>query len=1004
MITNSESQEKYKYILLSNKDDIETYLSDIYTFTPMFIRFLWENPEIVAELLMNTKIADLKSNLAFLFVNNFYENMLSSNFIEEILLYVIGIMIKGEVNILPSKDSFQSFLKDSHCGIILEQLRIKQDVQTYFKNIISKSIEELEVQSSSYEMNFNISNIEKDFDISKKDIENEVNLKKGKRRQSLTESYFRRTKDDDNFQINEQKAKEFNTKYFPTLGLEEYKKIMEDNKGKKSQFSFEYISNQYPKIEKEPLIYANDCFYTDLHSSKYSNEILASYTTDFMKTIKIIDDIIKNLLFTLHLLPYSVKVICKMILILVKSKFPDATFMEQNAFIGQFFFQKLFSPIFERPDINAYINKFILSKETKYNLSLISFVIQRLFSGKFFHHQSTEQDFTPFNWYFLEKFQHIGIFFKMVVNVNLPPILSKFVNNELPEGFSFDYFRDKNEEKIIHRSICFSLQDVSIIIENMKNIKDKVFTGKEETLKLQKTFEKLTGTTSREVFEKLLNNLEYEQIKEVKKKAEPKKGLPIIKYMLITDLLQSPKYERLFKIKREESNFHLPDVSTNPIEDKFKKENVSKIKNFICILLNNNRVLSLGDFLANNIGNTVSILKQMKNNMQISNFVIDGSIPSEWYVDSIIEYIKKIPYDLSKNDCELLFKEIETALNISIKELDFDSLSNIAAHLKYCKGQKEYFKTLKEALVELQINEKAQYIIETETVNAETRLIYDEKNKELKIDKPSKKNIISTVKDFIVLEDEVGKIYASRNIKGFTTIFPNITKYQKDMKEMENELKLSTKLGIYFKFIQDNLTSKTSIISLSNPNEFNDVMTKVYDFIMEKLYDKIYPKEPDPSDLKIHKNCELFSWTEPRHFIKTKTVYVYDSFLPDVIKYFKEIEIQRSPRKKIHYMNLIFQSISNIVKFNGGKDVRVDDMFPILNYSFIKAKPFRMNSNCKYMDMFIGDRRNKEEGNQLAQLIAMSKYVENLTRDQLLEFTEEDHRRCNSVIFKIGYN
>ena len=188
---------------------------------------------------------------------------------------------------------------------------------------------------------------------------------------------------------------------------------------------------------------------------------------------------------------------------------------------------------------------------------------------------------------------------------------------------------------------------------------------------------------------------------------------------------------------------------------------------------------------------------------------------------------------------------------------------------------------------------------------------------------------------------------------------------------MEIDLKLTTKIYSYFKLIQDNLTNKTSTLVNVNSQEFSDISTKIYDFVMEKLYDKIFPQEPDESDKKINRNCEMFSWTEPRHFIKTKTVYVYDSFLPDVIKYFKEIEIQRSPRKKIYYMNQIFRAISNVVKFNGGKDVGVDDMFPILNYSFIKAKPSRMSSNCKYMDLFIGERKNKEEGNQLAQLIAM---------------------------------
>ena len=46
--------------------------------------------------------------------------------------------------------------------------------------------------------------------------------------------------------------------------------------------------------------------------------------------------------------------------------------------------------------------------------------------------------------------------------------------------------------------------------------------------------------------------------------------------------------------------------------------------------------------------------------MKSSNFVVDGSIPSEWYVSSLLEYLQKIPEELTRNDCERLYDEIET--------------------------------------------------------------------------------------------------------------------------------------------------------------------------------------------------------------------------------------------------------------------------------------------------------------------------------------------------------
>ena len=78
--------------------------------------------------------------------------------------------------------------------------------------------------------------------------------------------------------------------------------------------------------------------------------------------------------------------------------------------------------------------------------------------------------------------------------------------------------------------------------------------------------------------------------------------------------------------------------------------------------------------------------------MKSSNFVVDGSVPSEWYVSSILEYLPLIPNDLTKNDCEELYNQIEEDVTRSIKELDFEALSVIIGKLKYVRRGKAYLK------------------------------------------------------------------------------------------------------------------------------------------------------------------------------------------------------------------------------------------------------------------------------------------------------------------------
>ena len=45
---------------------------------------------------------------------------------------------------------------------------------------------------------------------------------------------------------------------------------------------------------------------------------------------------------------------------------------------------------------------------------------------------------------------------------------------------------------------------------------------------------------------------------------------------------------------------------------------------------------------------------------------------------------------------------------------------------------------------------------------------------------------------------------------------------------------------------------------------------KIYDYVMTKIYDKIYPIEPYEKDNKIFQQSVRLSWTVPDHFIKTK--------------------------------------------------------------------------------------------------------------------------------------
>ena len=980
------------------------------------LEFLWDQPKVVANLLANSNIQDVKQNLASLFVNNFYENILSSVYIEDNLMYIISLLLMEEIKGV-DKIEENKFLEETAGGYVLEQLKNKTDVRTYFKTIILSLVEKLETMSSSKKINFNVKQIEEDF-LKTKELMDQKFQKTGTKQKVIDRNFFRKsisiadgTPETDDFEdeylndvIKDTKEKElFNSKYIPDLTKEEIQKKLksfEGNKGMK-----EYCSIQLKNYDNNPNNFSNERFLNNVYESTVSSEVLALYQIDFFKVIKILDELFNNLMNNIYLIPYSVKCICKIILLLAKKKFPNINSIEQNILISKFFFGKLFLPIFRNPGFGALINNFIISGTTVHNLDIISHIIEKFISGTFIKNEDENGDYSPFNWYFLDKMPEAIKFFENIQKVKLPPFIEKLINGNLPNDFVFNYFTENPDEVVFHRSICISLDDLLVLISNMEKCKDIIF--KDRTIVksisyLQITFEKLLIDTNQDILNGLKETEEFEIIKDKKKK--DKQGKKILNFFLFTDLLVNNKYKKLFSITQERPNFTLKELKITQNENERQKNNIIKIKNFLSSLLYNYRTLVKTDFDDGTTVNTIKILRELKKFMKTSNFVIDGTIPSEWYVNSLIDHLKMLPPDLQSNDYESLYKSMESDVNNSMKEIDFETMSVCLGKVKFAKRGKVYYEDVKNKIIDIELNEKAQSIIETAIIPSTIYLKYTDKEKEFKIDKG--KNSYKEVPLLEVFKNDNEKKKNCATIESFAYKFPDISKIQQlqdvDLFTLEEELKLTDEISHYFKIIKEHLVKYLNIEE--SQKEFEDINNKIYDYVMEKLYDKIYPSEPMAQDNLIFKQCILLSWTEPKHFIKGKNNYIFDSFLPDVIGYFDQIEKEKSPRKKLENMSNIFVSIENVVKFNGeNKDIGVDDQLPILNYAFIKAHPLNILTNCKFMNLFLGTKRNKAEDNQLTQLFSICQFVQDITYEKLNDVSEDLFKKnCEIACYSGG--
>ena len=930
-------------------------------------------------------------------MNNFYENILSSSFIEDNLMYVITMILADEIQNIESPKDFDKFLDDTSCGYFLKELNFKMDVKNFYKIIMENLVESLENMSSSKIINFNVKKIQDDFIKMKESVE-EKYQKTGEKSSIIDNDFFRlnflsdferelaKTTNDDSFndQIKSSKRKELFNSYLPDVTKDEIQKKMEENKGNEGMK--EYCDQLIKQYEKDSKIFSNDNFLANIFQSKADKEVLALYQLDFFKVVKIIDELFSSLTNNMYLIPYSVKCICKIITILVKKKFKNLTILQRNILLSKFFFETLFLPAFKDPKFGSFINNFIISGATIQNLETISEIIHKLISFSFIKGDEDNGDFTPFNRYFLNKMPKVFNFFENISKVKLPNFIEKIINGNPDKNIIYNYFNENEEEIIFHRSICFSLDNIVCLLNNMDACKDIIFRDK-STNELKITFEKVFYS-NREIIQELEKKEEFE-ITQLGKKKKNKQEKKILNFFLFNKLLINDKYKNLFKMNQDKPNFSLKELDSTEKEEDIKKNNIIKVKNLLSGLLYNYRNLVKTDFDEGTTVNTNKILIELKKFMKSSNFVIDGSIPSEWYVDSLLECLKSLPPDLRNNDYENLYNTLINEVSNAMKNLDFETLSFCLGKVKFANRGKIYYENLKKEIIEIELNEKVQAIIENTIIPV--TITMNSKEREIKIEKGKS---IKEIPFFDIFKGDSEERKTCSTIESFGNKFPNIEMARKNnfpetqLFEYEEELNLTEELNNYFNIIKEHLIKRMNYNE--SQSEFETILNKIYDYVMEKIYEKIYPSEPFIEDNLIFAQCILVSWVEPQHLIKGRNNYIFDSFLPDVINYFEKIEKEKSPRKKLENMVNIFVSIENVVKFNGdNKDIGVDDQLPILNYAFIKAHPFPMYTNCKYMELFLGSKKYRLEGNYLTQLFTICKFIENLSAKDLFDVSEE---------------
>ena len=915
------------------------------------------------------------------------------------------MMLKDEINSLTNVNMLYKFLENSKCGFLLEQLIRMPDIQIYFKKVILKTIEKMEIISSYKKIDLSVVKKFQELNnyviVQKKKLGKKFNLEKVCRDtinsqmsvQSINCSIFDFESEDNDIRRESysQEMNEFKIKNLADVNFNIFKERAEEAKDGNKTILFEYYKGLINEIKSSnnPELFGNGNLMDNLINTKMESFILPLYYKDFIELKSFVEQLIEDIMINLHLLPNSIKYICKIISILIKKKFNNITKIQENAFISKFIIGKLLIPIISNPSRNAFISNFIISGNTINNIKILNIIIKQIFSGKLFLNVKAQAEYTPFNWVLIDNMDKILKFFENSVNVNLPNFIEKCINEELPNDYSYDYFKENKEEIYASISVCFTIDNLFNLIWGLDKCKDILELKNPKINKLKRVLAKLKTE------EAIKEMREVDSSKKISSKDKIKKNEknmdnelePEIKYYyLYIDHIIEDKYNNLFSINNNIANFYIniKNLEKSKVLDENNK-NIIKVKNYLCSSLGNYRLLNISDFNIGDYLNTKKLLNEIKSYMSLPNFILNNNtIPSIWYINSILEYLDKIPQDYKENDYQKLFAELTQDINKSINSLDFGILILFRNKLKFIDKINDYYDNIKELFNNIIFNENVKNIVENAFIPIDVMFIYTKKEKQFTLTKSKLKE--TDFKNKIIYEVPRKHLTSFKTIEGFARYFPNLLLYgnQKSI-EIIKELSINQKINEYLQYIEERIAQL--IVKYENL-----YMDKIKDYIMNKIYPKIYPSETSKKDDKFFEKAKTLSWVEPNMFLNKD--YIFDIMMPDILKEFNQINILSNPFKKLSSVKKIMGYIDKLIKFNEGidKEIGQEDITPVFNYVFIKACPYQISTNIEFVKAFLENNGLFE--NSIANFESMIDIVINSTAESFNLTEEEFKQKC----------
>ena len=816
--------------------------------------------------------------------------------------------------------------------------------------------------------------------------------------------------DEDKVDNNKKEFKNQNSKdqYFESIKED----VEKDNKNDKEIYSTSLIVEELYSILK---IKNKDSFINLIYKIRFNHRIVTKIILEIIKKIK--DNFISS--------PYSLKCISKIINILLNIKYNKKSkhklsnyklyMFELNFLIGN-----IILPIIINPEFNGVVTTDVISEMTNDNLKILASILEKMIKGSLFNKRK-DPYMTIYNKFIIETMPQLFELVEIIENhFEIPGNIKNLVDshsiNDLTKrNINYDYFKEKPNENINYQDICFSWQNLYLIlrivsmhknvfIDENKNAEQKLILKKFldheneyidyflNSLKDKKfIFMYLTKDFYREDFDKTITSITKDNFVSI---------IPKSNDDLITAFKKCLVEMLNYVNKIEIENFY--DLTEKKDEKTFKPKKYKNQKNDVA---KNNNLLFKG--LLGSL--TKSLLKlstadksedadfrkvlfpQIRNNIVLEmNFNTDNDISQRiiFCTNYLNLYFRNIPKKYKDNNYSLLFDELIKETKKNMEYLKTNVIFEFYKKLKDAEKLNMIITNLYLKIKNLKKQKCIEYLYNKLLLPIKFKIDRDERNiiYNIKYEKESKN---SSSKETNVLDYLKRKNQPIRNMIEEFPDFHDFEDEYDNILDIEEQSNTPEAINDYFDSMR-NLVKNEKILQKFDKDEKIEILNDLENYVLTQLYDKLFPFESTKSDIFFYNKCCRLSFIKPENIVKEKRI-INENLWKQAIEYIESMNDKLTPSDKIKCFIKAVSILENSINFSSGKDnLGIDDSLQVLIYVMIKSRPTNIISNSKYCEMYLNSELSKSElGINFSRLSLAITAIKDMKYSDLIDVSEE---------------